>query len=297
MILTIFNTLIFSSVSIISTLLIIPFLICGFKYYCITEQNLITAISKNIKYSIIINDQNDPSGFFIGKYYIGYIYRSNKDSEINILYCLCKVKQFNELKKKNNIIIKESDIFINMYMRKGSYYHFEYHKRQLNCTSLIARKNQQHIINQVVDFYKKNNNCVCMISGDPGKGKSAIGILIAKELNGSLCKTYNPTNPGDNLENLYNQANPSINNPLVLLIDEFDILLDSIHHDKIILHKNIPIEIYNKTTFNNLFDDINLKLYPNLIIIFTSNLNKSTIENKYDPCYIRKGRVNLIFNL
>ena len=170
-------------------------------------------------------------------------------------------------------------------------------KRQLNCTSLIARKNQQHIINQVVDFYKKNNNCVCMISGDPGKGKSAIGILIAKELNGSLCKTYNPTNPGDNLENLYNQANPSINNPLVLLIDEFDILLDSIHHDKIILHKNIPIEIYNKTTFNNLFDDINLKLYPNLIIIFTSNLNKSTIENKYDPCYIRKGRVNLIFNL
>jgi hypothetical protein len=248
-------------------------------------------------YSIITNDQNDPSGFFIGKYYIGYIYKPTKQSEINILYCLCKVDQFNKLKKKNDIIIKETDIFIDLYMRKGNYYHFEYQKRQLNCTNFIPKKNQNHIIKQIIEFYRKNNKCVVMISGDPGKGKSAVGILIAKEINGSLCKSYNPTNPGDNLENLYNQINPTINNPLILLIDEFDILLDSLHNNKIILHKNIPIEIYNKTTWNNLFDDINLKLYPNIIIILTSNLNKTTIENKYDSSYIRKNRIDLIFNL
>ena len=299
MIFTIFYTIILSSLSILWTLILIPFLFFGYKFYCITEQNLITIISKNIKYSVITNDQNDPSGFFIGKYYIGYLYKPNKDSEINILYCLCKIGQFNVLKNKKDIIIKETDIFIDIYMRKGNYYHFEYQKRQLNCTNFndYKFKNQKHILNQVVNYYKKYNNCVTMISGDPGKGKSALGILIAKELNGSLCKSFNPTNPGDNLENLYNQVNPTINNPLILLIDEFDIILDLLHHNKIILHKNIPTEIYNKTTWNNLFDDINLKLYPNLIIILTSNINRKTIEETYDTSYIRKGRINLTFNL
>ena len=292
----VFYTFILSSISILWTLILIPFLFFGYTFYCITEQSLITIISKNIKYSIITNDQNDPSGFFIGKYYIGYIYKSIKDSEINILYCLCRVEQFNELKKKD-IIIKENDIFIDLYMRKGNYYHFDYQKRQLNCTDFISKNNQRNIIDQVIKYYQKNNKCVVMVSGNPGKGKSALGILIAKELNGILCKSYNPTNPGDNLENLYNQVNPTINNPLILLIDEFNILLDLIYNNNISLHKNIPIEIYNKITWNNLFDDINLRLYPNLIIILTSNLNKLTIEEKYDPSYIRKGRVDLIFNL
>ena len=299
MILTMIYTLIFSSISILWTFIIIPFLFLGYKFYCITEQNLITIISKNIKYSIIINDQDDPSGFFIGKYFIGYLYKSNKDSEINILYCLCSTEQFNKLKSKDDVKIKDTDIFINIYMRKGNYYHFEYQKRQLNCTDMNINKykNQKHILNQVINYYKKNNNCVTIISGDPGKGKSALGILIAKELKGSLCKSFNPTNPGDNLENLYNQVNPTINNPLILLLDEFDVILDLIFYNKIPLHKNIPTEIYNKTTWNNLFDDINLKLYPNLIIILTSNINKETIEQTYDSSYIRKGRVNLTFNL
>ena len=300
MFISIFYTFIISSLSIIWTLLIIPFLVCGYKFYCITEQNLITIICKNIKYSIITNNQNEPSGFFIGKYYIGYLHKSNKDEEINLLYCLCSTEQFNKLKKKDDIIIKETDIFIDIFMRKGNYYHFDYQKRQLNCTNfniVTNFKNQKNILNQIVNYYKKNNNSVAIITGDPGKGKSALGILVAKELNGSLCKSYNPTNPGDHLENLYNQVNPTINNPLILLIDEFDIILDSIHNNKITLHKNIPTEIYNKTTWNNLFDDINLKLYPNLIIILTSNMNIKIIEEKYDPSYIRKGRVNLTFIL
>ena len=136
-----------------------------------------------------------------------------------------------------------------------------------------------------------------MISGSPGAGKSAMGILIAKELNGSLCKTYNPTNPGDNLENVYNQVNPTITNPLVLLIDEFDILLESFHNHQVVMHKNIPIEVYNKTTWNNLFDDISIKVYANVIVILTTNLTRETIEKNYDPSYIREKRINLEFTL
>ena len=63
------------------------------------------------------------------------------------------------------------------------------------------------------------------------------------------------------------------------------------------MHKNIPIEVYNKTTWNNLFDDINLMLYPNLIVILTTNLTNTLIKEKYDLSYIRKGRVDIIKQL
>lgn len=297
MILSIVYTVILSSISILWTLIIIPFLMLGYSFYCIAEPNLITMISKNIKYSTIRDEQEEPSGFFIGKYYIGYIFSTTKNSETGLLYCLCTADQFKELKKKEDTVAIKTDKFINLYTRKGNYYHFYYKKRELNCTLFLIKTHQQNIIDKVVTCYKEKKKCVIMISGSPGAGKSAMGILIAKELNGSLCKTYNPTNPGDNLENVYNQVNPTITNPLVLLIDEFDILLESFHNHQVVMHKNIPIEVYNKTTWNNLFDDINLMLYPNLIVILTTNLTKTIIEEKYDPSYIRKGRVDIIEQL
>jgi Holliday junction resolvasome RuvABC ATP-dependent DNA helicase subunit len=136
-----------------------------------------------------------------------------------------------------------------------------------------------------------------MISGRPGTGKSSMGILIAKELNGSLCKTYDPTNPGDYLENVYNQVNPTDKNPLILLIDEFDILLHSLHNKLVVLHDDIPTEVSTKTKWNNLFDDLNLKLFPNLIVILTTNLTRKTIEKNYEKSYIRPGRVNFHYNI
>ena len=64
------------------------------------------------------------------------------------------------------------------------------------------------------------------------------------------------------------------------------------------MHKDIPTEVYNKTTWNTLLDDINIKLYPYLIIILTSNLSNSDIDLKYnDTSYIRTGRVNIYHNL
>ncbi len=39
------------------------------------------------------------------------------------------------------------------------------------------------------------------IHGDPGSCKSMIPILLAKELNGYLFDSYNPTEPGDDIAN------------------------------------------------------------------------------------------------
>jgi len=282
--------------------IILMIIFMNFTFYRTFDKSTITTISKNISYSSIRDECNELCGLFFGYSYIGYIYKSSNDKENNILYCLCTENQFEELKKKKGEIIRDTDIFIKLLTRMGTYYNLRYVKSHLNCTKFIANDFQEQIIREVFEFYKENNNCVIMISGGPGTGKSSMGVLIAKKCaeefeEGYLCKTFNPTSPGDPLRYLYNQCNPTLKKPLILLIDEFDILLDSFHHNQVVLHEHIPTEVYNKITWNNLFDDINSKLYPNLIVILTTNLTRENIEKEYDKSYIRPGRVNFYYNI
>jgi ATP-dependent 26S proteasome regulatory subunit len=156
--------------------------------------------------------------------------------------------------------------------------------------------NQDLIIQDIKQKFKKNNKFVGYVYGPPGTGKSMIGILLAKELNGSIVKTFNPSQPGDCIENLYSLIEPTEEKPLIILFDEFDIMIDSIHSG-ISQHKNIPTQITNKTTWNMFFDDFNLGLYQNIVILLTSNVSPDDFKIKYDPSYIREGRVNNIYVL
>jgi len=280
-------------------ILLLPFKLFGYQYYCISDLSTITIISKKIKYSIARNEQNEAIGFFIDFWYIGFITEKGHRENPYCLYCLCKEKQFNELIKNddgtNDDDEKQPENTIPLYIRKGNHFFLEYKKRNLICTKFVARKQQIGVIEKIKSYYNKNNNCVAMISGSPGSGKSVIGILLAKELNGSLCKTYSPITPGDSIENIYNTVSPTKQNPLIILLDEFDVIIDDIHHKRVQMHKDIPIEVYNKITWNSLLDDISI-IYPYTIIILTTNLNKAIIES-YDKSYVRQHRVNVFANL
>ena len=287
-----------SSLAILWTLVAIPFLFMGYTLYMITEPNTIITISKKIKYSTLRNEEDEPSGFFISKSYCGYIFeKHSKENHTNILYCLCTKNQFEELKKNNDIIIQKTDDVIDLYTRNGTFFHFNYSKREFVCTSFLARPKQSEIIKKIINYYKNNRTCVVMISGAPGTGKSFMGILLAKELKGSFCKTYRPTNPGDFLEKIYRNVKPSSDKPLIILLDEFDIIFNSFHKKKVKLHDNIPTEVYDKITWNNLLDDMNFPLFEHVILILTTNFTKHEIKKKYDPSYIRKNRINVYANL
>jgi Cdc6-like AAA superfamily ATPase len=120
-----------------------------------------------------------------------------------------------------------------------------------------------------------------------------ISILIAKKLKGELVRTFNPSEPGDSISSLYNQVSPNKNKPLIIVFDEVDIMMDKIYNNKIVPHKHIPIEIQDKSSWNRFFDDINLGLYPYVILVLTSNTFANNIETKYDSSYIRDGRVHV----
>ena len=294
MLLNIFYTTIISSVSIFWTLILVPFLILGYTFYYIDEKSIIIIISKNIKYSIIRNEDEDPSGFFIGSDYIGFISNATKNNDNVYLYCLCTSFRLKELKKKEEI--KESDVYIELLVRMGNSYYYHYNLRELNCTEFVAKGKQIEIIKNITENFYVNQKNVSIISGPPGSGKSILGILLTKAFKGTLCKSYSPTIAGDKFERVYNHANPNIKCPLIVLIDEFDTIIDLFHNNIVQLNSKFPTEVYNKATWNSLFDDFSIKMYRYTIIILTTNLTIKQLETR-DSSYIRPGRIDNYYEL
>ena len=95
---------------------------------------------------------------------------------------------------------------------------------------------------------------------------------------------------------MYTKINPTPESPLVLLMDEIDILITSIHNNTITLNKRFPIAVYNKITWNKMLDKIDYGLYPNLLLIMCSNKPYKEIQ-ELDATYLRQGRVDLVEHL
>ena len=265
------------------------------KYIISGDKEVTNALMKNMLNQIIYtevthnNGRNHPSGLFIGNKYYGYI--EIKDGTTITLYA--KEETYNSLMEQEQLppiqpieqkpIIKNK---INVFIRKGSYRSLYYSSMRLDLTHINPIGEQQSVIDSIKNIYSKNGHASVFINGVAGAGKSTIGYLLAKELNGSYCHTFNPTEPGDYLSNLMVDIRVD-DDPVIIVIEEVDIMIQKIDKG---LDKNneIPIEIYNKTTWNNFMDDL---IFYKIILIFTSNTTKKELD-KIDPSYLRKGRID-----
>jgi hypothetical protein len=281
-------------------LCILPF---GIKLYKISDREQIQLINKKIKYSSFLSGNNH-DGIIIGKWFIGYLYEiinNNQNNQVKQqnLWIISSNSFFSIItnneqeQQEKNIISKE---IIKIYDRKGNFFWLEYKERILDVTRFIATREQEIIINTIINKYNKNYNCVSFIYGLPGKGKSTIGILLAKQLKGSIVRKYNPTDPGDKISTIYSEITPTENNPLIIVIDEIDIILERISKTKL-THKYIPIEVPDLSGWNILLDDINLGLYKYLILLLTTNINPNEIKTRYGEACIRPNRVDYITEL
>lgn len=280
----------------------LPFLLLslfGLKLFKVSDKETFTKISSKIKNASIIDDKDKPLGIFIGKYYFGFFSNEGKEGK-QILYIICSQYMYENLIGKSNNSLENKEE-ISVYDRRGNYFWMEYIKRTLTVSQFTATEKQKNIIDDIRLFYEAINNIhnrvVIYIYGEPGSGKSMISILMTKMMKGSLVKTFNPTEPGDNFGTLYASISPTKENPLIVVLDEVDILLNRIHLQLILPHKHIPIQIIDKRTWNDFLDDINIGFYPYLILIMTSNISNEDIGKKYDISYLRENRIHLSYKL
>ena len=313
----------------------VPFIIfalMGYRLHKVSNKRqiplLLSRISKNASYT----EDDKPRGWIWGKNYIGYIleggHSSHRGGEGNSLtiFILCRARFFkdimnpsskmkqidtddtnsdeeentsNEKNKKNNKN-KNIDNKIKFYERHGNYFWLQYNNREIDLEKYTARPNQQKIIEQIIEQYKNSNNdgntSVNIIYGIAGTGKSMISLLLAKEMGAPLCDSFNPTEPGDDIGLIYNTAMPTYEKPLILVLEEFDILIHKLHNNLIATHRDIPIQVKDKTSWNMFFDRIDRGLYPNLIVILTTNTDPVMIDNM-DKSYLRSGRINARYEL
>lgn len=278
--------------------------IFGYRSYVICNSDTQRIILSKIVYSTKLDENNKPLGYFINNYCIGYL-----NEESRTLYCICTEKNFKSLtlqpgiydEKECNKLVNgiDNDNFITIYYKNIQIEYTYYKSRILYVSHFSCYKNQQTVMNRIIKKYQdsKIKSIVTLLYGKPNSGKSMISLLIAKHFKSGYCKTYKPSEPGDSIDTLYNTCNPTVNKPLVILLDEVDIILDKVHNRSILPHNKVLTEVTDKISWNQLFDNISIGFYPYTIFILTSNKTPGEINKKYDPSYIRENRCHMIIEM
>ena len=161
---------------------------------------------------------------------------------------------------------------------------------------------QADIMNSIETAYEGNpfNICRVLIWGQPGGGKSFIGKLLAKKYSSAYSFDIKLLDPGTPILNLWRTAMPSKEKPLIIQIDEFDIIVKKIHnvsqkmeHEK--PHQWLRTIVADKQSYNTFLSEYLICL-PFVIYLFTMNSSPEEI-NKLDASYIRNNRIDLILPL
>jgi hypothetical protein len=298
--------------------IIIPFLfvlrVFGINYYTIKndEERIRAAIKvlqkTTISSTIMFQYGNFfPSGTFIGYNCAGYYtYSGSRDSGSGEVHILTTKDAFLKLVESEKVssafIVKGKDTVENpterqpllIFGREGGFTNLFYSRLRLDVQGLEPMPSQQIVVDDICKKYEEKRRGVFFIHGVSGAGKSTIGLLLAKRLNGTFCHSFNPTDPGDTLHVMLRDTEPSDETPTVIVLEEINTLIRNVNGGIIQKHKNITTLIHNKMTYNTFMDD--LILYKNVIIIMTSNEDKKTID-LLDPCYLRKGRVDEYYSM
>jgi hypothetical protein len=187
---------------------------------------------------------------------------------------------------------------INVFMRGGSYKSFYYSPLSLDVSHIKPINGQDKIMNEIIKIYNEKSRASVFIHGVSCAGKSSIGYLVAKAINGNFCHTFNPSEPGDNFSHMVREINSRNDDeplPLVIVIEEANEIIKNIYDKKNIkVHQEIPTPIHDKSSWCNFLDD--MVFYKNVVLILTSNVSKQAIDD-LDPAFLRHGRINATFSM
>lgn len=125
----------------------------GISIYKVSGQKM-QAFLKEVKVASIWNN-DEPEGWLLGYWYIGYIHRSQgaRGDTTSELLILCRKKFYNinvaktDDEDADDQPLQRKPKKITFYEREGNaYYHLYYVPRQITCTTLEARKYQHDVM-------------------------------------------------------------------------------------------------------------------------------------------------------
>jgi hypothetical protein len=139
------------------------------------------------------------------------------------------------------------------------------------------------------------NNCMALLSGQIGIGKTYIAMILAKMIERVMKKSvilitdFNPCMMGASIHKLA-LMHCNDDQIFICVINEFDVstraaVLASAESDKKAEH------VLNKSAFNGMMDG--MARTKNFIGFFTSQQSIQDIAVESDPAFVREGRINL----
>ena len=277
----------------------------GVRLYVVKDKEVCLRVQKRLTNSSHVADGGKGYGFSVGRWYFACVsiqrteYADNYD-----IWMIATTASFEALTREIVVALPlqagsstegeeegAEGAAMTVFERVGTFTHVWFKKRSITLPEVVPRPDQEVVLEAICEHQKKRRHTVVFLHGPPGSGKSMIGVMLARRLGAGYCNTLKPWQPGDTLADLYAEAEPSAEKPLVVAFDEFDGPLTAIHVG-IPPHKAVPISVGNKAGWNKLLDEIDRGMFPFLVLVLTSNRDPAFIR-ALDPSYIREGRVDL----
>ena len=287
------------------------------KYYIITgEKDEIRKIMKVLEkdkdirslLSKYVNGRTVMTGYFANWSCMGYLdnlSRYDEECKIHLITNSATYKYITEDKSvsyssaiTNELVetAEEKSPQIKVFMRDGAFKNFYYTSVLMDLTHIEPIGDQQTVIDGCLEIFKTKGRASIFIHGVSCAGKSTIGHLLAKQLDGHFCNSFNPTDPGDKFTSVINEMKNRDydDKPVIIVLEEVDDIIKTFHETIVPQNREIPILVRNKLTWTTFLDS--LVFWKNVIFIMTSNTSKETIDS-WDPAYLGKGRVHGSFKM
>ncbi len=249
--------------------------------------------------------KKDPCGVVVGKWFVVFTDPLN-DRYTNTFYMIGST-DFLESDKENEIGSQQPEGMsrgsLRSYttaLRIGGTYHTQYNIKKMP-TFLIEFKQQMEIVASVVSMAETSErnkfgfNARCVISGPPGSGKSSVARILTERLCGVLCTEFNPSSPGDALGTLLAAADHERDNPLVVLFDEWDAVVEACRNGPLPPNKKHVRQTYDWGTLLKFLDDT--AYVNNTIFLFTTNKPVEWMQEDKRAAAFRRGRIDEVFQL
>lgn len=240
----------------------------------------------------IWND-GQPEGLMYGKYFVGYLVVTNSQQSARELFIVGfpKMPATEVTNEKPQVLL---------YNRENPFWSLTYKKTVMPRKSIREHEVQRRIINEIIADFHDRTYSVALLCGPPGLGKSMTAELLAQRLledhkceSVAFTDSFCPTDPNDSFTALYELVGPTASKPLVVLLDEIDVIYDQIMSGTIQAHKHMPIMFRSRTDWNKFFDKFDRLRYPHVILVITSNRPKRHFES----AMIRAGRFTIVHEL